>query len=394
MTHAFARPALLLLLLGSALPLSAQDKKKGAAAQGKVDQVRVDQAVAKGIAYLQTTIDTLKSTERYGIHLQSDELVLWTMLHAGVSDQDPDLQKLLKRMLDRKLEATYCVSLQALCLEELDRVKYQGRIARCAQFLLDNQCKNGQWGYGSPSPFVDDIPTGGGRKDVASAGGKARVDVSRTTTDRQKPKVVRHIPVTKRRDGPDAGDNSNSQYAALGLRACHDAGIVLPKESIALASKWWRDAQEKATPGGWGYGGGGAGYGSMTAGAIGSLTIYHFILNEPWKADPEVLNGLQWLAKNFSMSEHPAHPISPNDKTWDTMKYFYYLYALERAGMLYETEKIGDQEWYPEGVKVLLESQDAAGFWGGGVDDTCFAILFLRRATRKLIDVASEDRKR
>jgi hypothetical protein len=377
-------------------PLHAQDKKKGAGgAQGKVDQVRVDEAVAKGIGYLRGTIDSLKSTERYGIHLQSDELVLWTLLHAGVPDQDPDLQKLLKRMLDRKLESTYCVALEAMCLEELDRVKYQGYIARCAQFPGRQPGEERPVELWQPSPFVDDIPTGGaGRKDVASGGGKVKFDATRATTERQKPKVVRRIPVTKRREGSDAGDNSNSQYAALGLRACHDAGILLPKEVLVLASKWWRDAQEKATPAGWGYGAGSAGYGSMTAGAIGSLTIYHFILNEPWKTDPEVQKGLEWLAKNFSVTEHPAHPIAPNDKTWDTMKYYYYLYALERAGMLYETEKIGDHEWYPEGVKALLGTQDAAGFWGGGVDDTCFAILFLRRATRKLIDVASEDKKR
>src|SRR6185436_20157875 len=125
-------------------------------------------------------------------------------------------------MLSRKMESTYCVALEAMCLEELDRVKYQGWIARCAQFLLDNQCKNGQWSYGGPSQFVDDIPTTvGGRKDVATSGSKVKVDPARATTTRQKPKVLRHLPVVKRRDGPEAGDNSNSQYAALGLRACY-----------------------------------------------------------------------------------------------------------------------------------------------------------------------------
>jgi hypothetical protein len=55
-------------------------------------------------------------------------------------------------------------------------------------------------------------------------------------------------------------------------------------------------------------------------------------------------------------------------------------------------------EWYPEGANILLDAQKPAGSWlmsdnGKPLWDTCFAILFLKRATRPL-DVASEDRKR
>ena len=53
------------------------------------------------------------------------------------------------------------------------------------------------------------------------------------------------LPVVKRRDGPDGGDNSNAQYAALGLRACHDSGIVIPKDVVRLARQWWIDAQHE-----------------------------------------------------------------------------------------------------------------------------------------------------
>ena len=62
---------------------------------------------------------------------------------------------------------------------------------------------------------------------------------------------------------------------------------------------------------------------------------------------------------------------------------------------------MGTHEWYPEGAKALLASQKVDGSWGVGtvgenkVDrgtvDTCFAILFLKRATRPL-DVVSVDR--
>src|SRR6185436_3275079 len=164
---------------------------------------------------------------------------------AGLRDSDPDFQKLFKKMLDGPLEKTYKVALQAMILEELDRVKYQERIAQCAQFLVDNQCANGQWSYGNPTPFAADVKvpesksvatpapaTPGSTRDFGAAG------------EKQKPKVTQKVPVKKQKDGPPAGDNSNTQYAALGLRACHDSGIVIPDAVLVLAVKWWRESQQ------------------------------------------------------------------------------------------------------------------------------------------------------
>ena len=73
---------------------------------------------------------------------------------------------------------------------------------------------------------------------------------------------------------------------------------------------------------------------------------------------------------------------------------YYFLYALERAGILYGTEVFGGHEWYPEGATWLLDNQQQDGAWdavngSNKVWDTCFAILFLRRATRPLEEVAS-----
>src|SRR5206468_12811238 len=81
---------------------------------------------------------------------------------------------------------------------------------------------------------------------------------------------------------------------------------------------------------------------------------------------------------------------------------YYYLYALERVGMLYGTPSIGTHDWYAEGSRKLLELQQSDGSWwdrvdgnkhqGGASRDTCFALLFLKRATRPPEDVASVDR--
>src|SRR5207247_2366635 len=108
-----------------------------------------------------------------------------------------------------------------------------------------------------------------------------------------KPKVLVRIPVLKQKGVVHSGDNSNSQYAALGLRACHEAGIDVPKETLEMARKWWVDCQEPAAapqgkkavatspadavPRAWGYEQGHASS-AMTAGAIGAVAIYDFIL--------------------------------------------------------------------------------------------------------------------
>ena len=378
------------------LGIAAQDPKK-------VDQAKVDAAVRKGIEHL---LQAPSPPAHQGIP-DSDELLLWTFLHGGVSEEHPRFQELLKKTLDAKLERTYKVALQAMVLEELDRVKYQRRIAQCAQVLVDNQSRKGHWGYGEASPFVNDVPTGTPRKGVATGGGSKPKPkgTSKGMERRPKPKVVSTITVTRRRDGGEQGDNSNAQYAALGLRACSEAGIVLPAEVLQLAMKYWTESQHvdpKSTGRGWCYWCGSRdenshrAWGSMTAGAVGSLVIYHHILNEPWLKDEAVLSGLEWMAKNFSVTQNPKRG-GPQDP--GSVRYFsYWLYAMERAGVLYGTERLGAHEWYPEGAKVLLEAQEADGSWSFRSDidspvwDTCFAILFLRRATRPLNDVASVDR--
>ena len=76
-------------------------------------------------------------------------------------------------------------------------------------------------------------------------------------------------------------------------------------------------------------------------------------------------------------------------------------YALERAGILLNVATIGGKSWYAEGARFILETQQPDGSWTARskgmppdhpVWDTCFAILFWKRATRPLEPVASVDR--
>jgi len=388
--------------------------KKSAQFHPRVSQKQVDEAVRRGVDFLRKA----PSPGANGIP-NCDELILLTFIHAGVPETDSKFQQLLQSVLSAPLAYTYSVSLQAMCLEELHRVKYQARIHQCAQFLVDNQTADGYWSYGTPTEYEKTAPVPSPTRDVAtgtarppsSTRPKGAIDFEAPPPGpRTKPRVFQWIPVKKNRDG-SPGDHSNSQYAALGLRACHDAGIVLPKEVIELARKWLRDSQRPDKGGakdaypakGWTYRLGGENpYGSMTAGAIGCMIIYDYILDgaerQTWKKDPVVQSGLAWLAKNFSVTENPGGPGEHGDPKG--LFIYYYLYALERVGMLYGTDLFGKHDWYFEGAKVLLKDQKPDGSWdkqdpliGTPTYDTCFAILFLKRATRPVRpDVASEDR--
>src|SRR5262245_55198708 len=236
------------LALGLAVtaPAAAQDPKKpvpGAAHPG-VDQKRVNRAIQAGVKYLETSDSPGHNSSK-----DADELILLTLLHAN-AEAVPRFKQMFDKMLADPLQDTYCVSLQAMVLEELERVKYQGRIHQCAQFLVDNQCPNGQWSYGTPTTYPDatpvprsDVPTGLIRKPQKLERGTRNFD--EPEVGRVKPRVQQHLAVKQNRTGPAQGDNSNSQYAALGIRACHDAGIVFPREVIERARNHWIETQEK-----------------------------------------------------------------------------------------------------------------------------------------------------
>jgi hypothetical protein len=63
---------------------------------------------------------------------------------------------------------------------------------------------------------------------------------------------------------------------------------------------------------------------------------------------------------------------------------YYFLWSVERVAVAYGLDKIGNQDWYKYGADILLLNQEADGSWQGAHGsygaDTCFALLFLRKA--------------
>jgi len=142
--------------------------------------------------------------------------------------------------------------------------------------------------------------------------------------------------------------------------------------------------------------------GSMTTAGLSSLVIVKAMLLERKALQKElhvqldrgIWDAIAWCQANFALDRNPGM-----GRTWQ----YYYLYGLERAFVIMAKRMIGRHDWYREGATLMVGEQKDDGRWnpdgqveqfGGGpsggpspfrtdVLDTCFALLFLKRATLK-----------
>jgi hypothetical protein len=201
---------------------------------------------------------------------------------------------------------------------------------------------------------------------------------------------------------------SNTQYAALALRAAAHAGLKVPRAvwqdlvegalrfqqdpaMVDFAAAAGRTTSGKLEVAGFGYvpNERGSPSASMTAAGVAILAIAREGLGK--SLDPPTTRkleraqklGLAWLEKNFSVEQNPG-----GNAAW----HYYYLYGLERVGSLLGLETIGIHEWYRTGAQKLVREQREDGAWATAgevnwppeplsVANTCFALLFLNKAT-------------
>jgi hypothetical protein len=255
--------------------------------------------------------------------------------------------------------------------------------------------------------------------------------------------------------GPGAAenqDNSNTQYAILALKSASRVGISIPRKHfrkvleyfIANQDKWGPEVEPFSVPAadapiykrkkrrssdedgdggngddrtverrnpdgtetgtmrarGWSYlprtGENGSrlrnrSTGSMTTSGIAALAICKSELErnraywKKWKhkANQAIRDGCAWLAHYFRVDCNPRMRRA---------FHYYYLYGLERAGVLAGTYDFGKHDWYNEGAHLILKQQKPKGYWEerfdgrtGPLATTCFALLFLKRATIPLV---------
>jgi len=197
-------------------------------------------------------------------------------------------------------------------------------------------------------------------------------------------------------------DLSNTQYALFGLSAARRCGVpgtkvwlpalryVLdaqeetgPRVSVSRyfrSGRYIRRRVERAEARGFGYQRRSRPTGSMTSAGLCSLILCQAALsrnpifqhNYRERTREAMRDALAWMEEYFDIDVNPFR-----GKTW----WEYYLFNVERVGVLLDQRYVGTHDWYQEGAERLLAVQAADGSFGGGVVNTAFALLFLKRAT-------------
>ncbi|WP_435015828.1 DUF4159 domain-containing protein [Tundrisphaera sp. TA3] len=331
---------------GLALGLGVATASAPAAARAQggrnVSREEVEHAIRGGVAFL---LKAQRIDGSWGTELGQSALVTLALLTAGESPRSAPMQRALEVLRKGRVEPqheTYTIALITMALAAADPDRYRDEIARYAEWLERGQTRSGAWSYN------------------ASAAGMSQ-----------------------------SGDNSNTQYALLGLHAASEAGFAVRPEAWNRARAYW--IANQGNQGGWGYQGPAGPTGSMTCAGISSLIITglkrvqgrEVLVNGEIRGcgqevvNPNLQNGLDWMARNFDVTQNPGSP---------GMWKFYYLYGVERVGRLSGRRFFGSHDWYREGAAHLVRGQDGLeGFWRGGGPEgdpiltTSFALLFLAK---------------
>jgi hypothetical protein len=104
-----------------------------------------DAAVQRGLMFLYAA--TPARNLYHSAYSTLQPLRMLTFARAGVPPSAPAFQKAIEDNFKFPVESTYDAALLAMAWEQIDRVKYQKEIARCAQFLVDAQTGDGSWSY-------------------------------------------------------------------------------------------------------------------------------------------------------------------------------------------------------------------------------------------------------
>ncbi|MBI1917470.1 MAG: hypothetical protein HYS12_22450 [Planctomycetes bacterium] len=394
----------------------------GTAPARAVDQANIDKAIDRGVAALKA----LQARDGTWPHetIGATALAGLTLLECQVPANDKSVAAAadVVRRASVTLTHTYSVSLTILFLDRLGDPRDIPLIESLTVRLLAGQSTDGGFTYFCPpigdtevrrlTQILRQRNELKGQRDLPPPGkGKRSVrDLA--------PEIRQQLALINRmQQGMGFGrmtDNSNTQFATLALWVARRHG--LPVDG-ALARVEQRFRLTQRADGGWSYGPGlpgrparadapppgalappvgGMGMPStaaMTCAGLLGLAVAHGAANDPDRKgkdardvgkDEALRKGLLAVSTAFG---------DPGDKVGlpgamligeNNGKAYYFLWSLERVAVALDLKTIGNKDWYAWGAKVLLTNQAADGSWQGSYAssgaDTCFALLFLRRA--------------
>jgi hypothetical protein len=387
----------------------------------KEEQAKIDKAIDKGVAFLK------KAQTKQGdfVGKMHDDAFLvgqcaipaYALLESGVPADDPVIQKAAAYLRPLVLvnAQTYELSLAILFFDRLGDPKDKILIQMCALRLIAGQHRTGGWSYRCP------VMTDKNAADLLN--GLAELNKRRKDGEltRSQAREGMEIPLALQvltvfqpanrlpwRDSAESGsqldsmtDNSNTQFALLGLWAARRHKVAVePALEIAVE----RFERSQTDVGLWGYHYGGPlqppGRARMSMNCVGliglaigrGLKLPTLGSPLPGHKDVHVLRGLYALSRQIGKPRGNMKRVAHQD--------LYFLWALERAAMLFDLPDIGGKDWYRWGAEGLVANQNKRGFWNdpgtsqvseedvqAGADlaykpllCTSFALLFLKRS--------------
>ena len=320
------------------------------AVQAGVTSEQVERAIRDGVRFLKDRQRPDGSWPDMDRAAQTGPTSLATiaLLTAGEKPGSPVIQRalaFLRQFTPDQLNSTYSISLQTMVFAAAEPDRDRNRILANAEVLERAQIKfgdkmrwPGSWNYINPQVHP--------------------------------------------------GDNSNTQYAILGLNAAREAGVTIRPEVWALTRTYFEVSQHR--DGGWGYTPAHKqSTASMTCAGISSLILsgsrrYEGMEHLQGESvvdcgrggyNASLARAMDWLANHFDVKQNFG-----NGQQWK----YYYLYALERAGRLGGVRFFGQNDWYRLGAEEIVGLQNKfSGFWSSGQENdvvaTSFALLFLAK---------------
>lgn len=351
-------------------------------------RVQVNDAINRGAAWLKQSQRADGSWRHFAHHrgypMGSTALAVLTLLKCGTPKDDPAVQKAfayLKKLEMRyvysvavllmALDARYAPARDPFAIERVDRYGQRRRKDPCANqitpadkawmekgvaFLLEHQKAGGYWRY--PSGDYDTSNT-----QFALLGLHAATRCGMKISQRVWLDALRHMLAFQEKDGEPV------MYKANEVRGKYR--FEWTERAIARGFKYASDTSVPSA--------------SMTSAGLTCLVICQSRL---WRARAftgrlrtdtrrAVRDSMAWLQTHFAVDHNPG-----GSDHWT----FYSLYGLERAGVLGRYRFLGEHDWYQAGAEFLFTKQDAKGFWhtGNRGESSCFALLFLKRATSRM----------
>jgi Ca-activated chloride channel family protein len=321
----------------------------------------VDAAIARGVDHLRSEQDP---TGQWNYSFNHDHVLGMTalaglaLLENGVEPTDPAIGRASEvvKALGRRSELTYDVSLAILFLARVQQGQSgpnDALIRRLAR-RLEAGSNDGIWNY--TLPVVADEETG----ETSSS------TPSRTRNQSRRPRR------------PGDGDNSNTQFALLGIWAAGRHGFD-SNAALEEIDRHFRTTSDEV--GRWGYKPGEGVRNAMTCAGLMGLSIA--------AARPTLAERQTARARGVALAADPAFVAALNAVGKDAhginrRSEVYYLWSLERVCVALGLRDLDGLDWYSVGARELLRRQRPDGSWPderwGSLPNTCLALLFLRRA--------------